>query len=167
MVSTKTVRLVVSIGNPDPKYANTYHNTGHRFADYLAARPEAEKVKVVKSDSYMNASGAFVKKLLLSEKIKPESLLITHDDSDLLVGEYKISYNRGSGGHKGVENIITALKTKEFWRLRIGIRPAVATGEPRLKAEEFVLKPVSQKDEKLIEETFARATKALNEIFTR
>ena len=49
--------------------------------------------------------------------------LIIHDDSDIEIGKYKISFDRGSAGHNGVESIIKSLKTKDFWRLRIGIDP--------------------------------------------
>jgi len=64
----------------------------------------------------MNQSGNFVLKSLKQNNTEPDELLIVHDDSDITLGNYKLSYGRGSAGHKGVENIIKALKTKDFCR---------------------------------------------------
>jgi len=164
MDASKNIRLLVSIGNPDPQYENTYHNVGHNFADYFESQEVSKSAIVKKSDRYMNESGAFVKGVLEKLKHNPGELIVAHDDSDLLIGEYKVSFNRGSGGHRGVQNIIDVIKTKEFWRLRIGVRPPSATGENRLKAEFFVLRPITAEESKIIEDTFARATRALSEL---
>lgn len=91
----------------------------------------------------MNESGRFVVNMVRKYNIKPEKILIVHDDSDIESGKYKFSFGRGSAGHKGVESVINALKTKNFWRLRIGIRPKKVL---RKKAEEFVLKKITKKD---------------------
>lgn len=100
----------------------------------------------------MNESGQFVKKALKKSGAKPEELLIVHDDSDITLGNYKLSLNRSAAGHHGVENIIKALGTKAFWRLRIGIRPLEE--KIRQKSEKFVLKKISTLDKKILEETF-------------
>jgi len=65
------------------------------------------------------------------------NLVVIHDDLDLPLGKFKISFGRGSGGHRGVESIIKKLKTKDFIRLRIGIAPATPTGK--------IKKPVGEK----------------------
>ena len=90
----------------------------------------------------MNRSGAFVEKTLNKHKIKPEELIVVHDDSDIELGKYKISFGRGSAGHNGVQSIINTLKTKDFWRLRIGIGKI---SDQKTKAEEFVLKKSPKK----------------------
>lgn len=100
----------------------------------------------------MNDSGRFAMKELKKSGAKPEVLLIVHDDSDLALGAYKLQFGRGAAGHHGVENVQTVLKTKNFWRLRIGIRPAVERA--RQKAERFVLKKISAADKKTLEQTF-------------
>ena len=114
---------------------------------------------LLKSDVYMNQSGNFVKAALKKYsakggsasggKIKPEEILIVHDDSDIELGKYKISFGRGSAGHRGVESIIKLLGTKNFWRLRIGIRKTA-----KEKAGELVLKKISKKDWEILEKVF-------------
>jgi len=144
------IKLIIGLGNPDNKYDNTYHNVGHMAADYLSKK--LKNVKVLKTDVYMNLSGSFVSQAMRKTGTEPENLLIIHDDSDLPVGEYKLHFERGSAGHRGVEDIIKALKTKKFWRLRVGIRPP--NEKIRQKAEKFVLKKISAKDKKTFTELF-------------
>jgi PTH1 family peptidyl-tRNA hydrolase len=156
-------KLIVGLGNPDKKYANTYHNAGFLFLDYLAKNQQISNFQfpIIKSEVYMNESGRFVAKVLKKHNVKPENLLIVHDDSDLTLGNYKLSFGQSAAGHHGVESIQTTLKTKNFWRLRIGIRPsaaaALAKGNRRLKAGEFVLKKISTEHQKLLKEVFEKA----------
>ena len=107
----------------------------------------------------MNKSGEFVKELIKKSKVKSENLLIVHDDSDIELGFYKLSFGRNSAGHRGVQNIISQLKTKNFWRLRIGIRPA--REKARAKADELVLKNISPVSKKKLEEVFKKALREL------
>lgn len=172
------LKLIVGLGNPDEEYANTYHNAGFLFVDYLNKQQLAHnKQQVLKTDTYMNESGKFVAKMLKKTGAKPEEILLVHDDSDIEIGNYKISFSRGSAGHHGVESVIKSLKTKNFWRLRIGIRPALRLmlqrGEPlkskkksglpaeahRAKAGEFVLKKISKKDLEIFEKVFEEIKK--------
>lgn len=108
----------------------------------------------------MNQSGNFVKTILNKYKINPEKLLIAQDDSDIEIGKYKLSFGRGSAGHKGIESIIKSLKTKNFWRLRIGIRKTTKGERP--KAEDFVLKKISAFDYKKLESVFKEAKAIIN-----
>ncbi|MBU6141752.1 aminoacyl-tRNA hydrolase [Patescibacteria group bacterium] len=163
-------KLIVGLGNPGPDYANTYHNVGALAVDHLIeeTRPLTLKKNVskkfqyaadgniifIKPLTYMNESGVAVKNALKQFKATPEEILVIHDDSDITIGEYKLSYERGAGGHKGIESIIQHLKTKKFWRLRIGIRPPAIAGTPRKKAEEFVLKRISAAHRRLLETVF-------------
>ena len=117
----------------------------------------------------MNVSGSFVKKVLQNAEIAPEELLVVHDDTDLPIGEYKLTFGQGAAGHNGVMSIMRALDTENFWRLRIGIRAKVSfpeedrvkTGLPaearRAKAGEFVLNPISKKDHALLLDSMTRA----------
>jgi PTH1 family peptidyl-tRNA hydrolase len=68
----------------------------------------------------------FVKSIKAAER-----LIVVSDDLDLPLGKVKLSFNRGSGGHKGIESIARALKTKRFTRIRIGVSPTTATGKLR------------------------------------
>ncbi|MEK7135132.1 MAG: aminoacyl-tRNA hydrolase [Patescibacteria group bacterium] len=132
--------IVVGLGNPSEEYARTRHNTGRMCADFVAARlastsnsresrrEKVKGVKVVVPDTFMNHSGKFVVKHVKSKKAA-EKLVVIYDDLDLPLGAMKISYNRSSGGHRGVESIIKALKTEAFIRIRIGISPSTPSGK--------------------------------------
>ena len=154
------IKLIIGLGNPDPKYANTYHNVGHLFIDYLL-KIENLKFKIIKSGVYMNESGRFVAKMLKKYNVEIEELLIVHDDSDLQLGAYKLQSSHGAAGHHGIESIQAALKTNNFWRLRIGIRPS--NEAVRQKAEEFVLKKISSENKKILETVFEEIIKKLKE----
>jgi len=157
--SAPNFKLIIGLGNPDSKYQNTYHNVGHLFMNYLQKDYglRATDYGLLKTDVYMNESGSFVKKALKKSNAKPEELLIAQDDSDLTLGSYKLSFDRGAAGHHGIENIQATLKTKNFWRLRIGVRPEMKSGKrevKRLKAGKFVLKKIGAADKKILEKTF-------------
>lgn len=153
-------RLVIGLGNPAKDYERTYHNIGHLFVDYLKNHQEKTLTPKLKTNCYMNESGRFVAEALKNRNLKPENLLLIHDDSDLKIGAYKFSFDRGAAGHKGVESVIKAIKTKKFWRLRIGVRKGAglpAEVRPgRTKAGEFVLKTISAKDKKTFEVVFRK-----------
>ncbi len=202
------VKLIVGLGNPEPEYEKTYHNVGKLFVDYflekLVSRGESEiagfrkkifgnfescsagNFKLVKPTNYMNENGKAAKAALKSFGAKANSLLVAHDDSDLELGKYKISFGSGSAGHRGVQSVIENLGTKNFWRFRIGIRPSprlpvrqagksapapldakLSNGvnrrrsAPRLKAEEFVLRKITVADRELMRSAFKKACEAM------
>ena len=139
------MKLIIGLGNPGPIYENTYHNIGKIFVDYLKNHPELQLdpgLKILKSKTYMNESGNFVAKIAKQYKAKPEEILIVHDDSDIELGKYKISFKKGTAGHKGIHSIIEKLKTKNFYRLRIGIRPP----KNKDKASDLVLKKIKAQE---------------------
>ncbi len=148
----KEIKAIIGLGNPGRKYQYTYHNTGHLFVDFLKENLKNKEILVFKNDNYMNLAGFFVKKIIKKYQIKPENLLIVHDDTDLFLGKYKFSFSRGTAGHKGVDSITHLLKTKNFWRLRIGIRNPIT--HKKLKAENFVLTKITPQDKKILEKTF-------------
>ncbi|TSC82676.1 MAG: peptidyl-tRNA hydrolase, PTH1 family [Parcubacteria group bacterium Gr01-1014_20] len=159
-------KLIVGLGNPDKKYENTYHNVGRAFIDLLTQKldtskteggipktlklPNAINLTVLKLELYMNESGLAIKKALKKLNFLPDNLIVVHDDSDIEIGSWKLSFDKTSAGHKGVESVIKNLKTKRFWRLRIGIRPKQKKGSKRLKAEKFVLKNIPPTEKKKI-----------------
>lgn len=114
-------------------------------------------VILIKPTTYMNKSGLAVAEALKRFNAKPKELLIIHDDSDVELGKYKLSFERGAAGHKGVESIIRYLGTKGFWRARIGIRKA---GKPG-RAETFVLKRLPKREGRLLENIFQDITRRL------
>ena len=157
--SNLKVKLVIGLGNPEKKYQSTYHNFGYLFIDYLKSHLQNLTGHMLKSNVYMNQSGQFVKSALKKAGPKPESLLVTQDDSDIVLGSYKLSFGRGAAGHHGIESIIQTLGTQNFWRLRIGIRPTEKNkGQKvrRLKAGEFVLKKITPAHQKILELEFPK-----------
>lgn len=135
------MKLFIGLGNPGKEYQNTRHNVGHMLID------KAPKDKsFLKTDTYMNESGIFVQKKVHFYKINLEDLYIIHDDLDLPIGEWRLQFNRGAAGHHGVESIINNLGTHAFWRIRIGI----GHPENNIPVEDYVLKPFSSDEKKII-----------------
>lgn len=148
------MKLIIGLGNPGIKFKNTRHNAGIRIMENWCASRQLTgfslkkklEVKILKapqlivalSQTFMNESGRAVQKTMKEFKITPKNLLLVHDDSDLMVGTYKLQYDRGPAGHNGVTSVIQTIKSQEFSRLRIGIRPLIPDHRP--KAESFVLK---------------------------
>lgn len=97
-----------------------------------------EKVTLILPETFMNKSGKALETLITSAK-KAEKLVVVHDDLDLTIGRMKILFNRGSGGHKGIESIVRTIKTEAFTRLKVGICPTTPTGKPKKPTGEKLL----------------------------
>jgi PTH1 family peptidyl-tRNA hydrolase len=176
-------KLIIGIGNPDPQYLQTRHNVGFMFLDYLAKKIDAndfaedkkinalvskskiEKTPVIlaKPLSYVNKSGEVVAKLAKFYKIKPKDVIVVQDDLDIEFGLFKNSFEKNSGGHKGIESIIKTLKTNKFYRLRIGTSVRAlekAREQSDTKRDEFVVDFVlgnfSPKDKDVIKKMFPK-----------
>jgi PTH1 family peptidyl-tRNA hydrolase len=176
--------LIVGLGNPGIKYKKTRHNIGFRvldkfqkendFPDFefskkfnaLISKKNTGKEKIIlsKPETFMNNSGQTVKKLTTYYSIPFINLIIIHDDIDLLLGKMRISKNRGSAGHKGVESIIKELGSKNFARLRIGIRNQKSKVE---NSEKFVLKNFTKEEEKIVEKIIKESCSALKMILSK
>ena len=146
--------IVIGLGNPGEKYAHTRHNTGRMAADFLVDKVSG--IKVFTPDAYMNKSGQAVAKMVKSKKVA-QKLIVIYDDLDLPLGTLKVSYNRGSGGHKGLESVIRALKTKEFIRIRIGIGKKV-------DVEKHILGKFRKSEIEILKKVFKRAQGAVEAI---
>ncbi|OHA47723.1 MAG: aminoacyl-tRNA hydrolase [Candidatus Terrybacteria bacterium RIFCSPHIGHO2_01_FULL_48_17] len=139
--SKPKIILVVGLGNPGEEYEKTRHNAGRnavikwqkkeglrQFSEnskqrslITEGRIGGTKVITALPETFMNKSGVAVAALVKYYKIKPDAIVVVHDDADLPLGTLKIVFNRGSGGHKGVKSVMRALKTEAFVRIRIGI----------------------------------------------
>ncbi len=182
--------IIVGLGNPGEEYENTRHNMGRIILDYYAKKNkfddwledgklkaiisdgkiEKSKVKLIKPETFMNKSGLSVKSLVTNKK-KAEKLIVIYDDLDLALGEIKISFNKGTGGHKGLESIAKTIKTKEFIRLRVGITPVTAKGTLKKirgdkKVLDFLMKDFSKKDLEILKKARLKIAKALDSIIT-
>lgn len=173
------VQLIVGLGNPGPKYAQTRHNAGFFFVDELARskgaslRPEAKfhgevcrlrldghEVWLLKPTTFMNRSGQSVAALARFYKIPPESILVAHDELDIPAGQLRLKRGGGHGGHNGLRDIINQLGSREFLRLRIGIdHPGHAS-----EVTNYVLGKASAADSISIEAAISDALHALPQI---
>ncbi|HLP86667.1 MAG TPA: aminoacyl-tRNA hydrolase [Candidatus Paceibacterota bacterium] len=152
--------LIVGLGNPGEEYSNSRHNTGRIILENIAksfdfsewknnmklkslstkGEIEGEKFDFLLPETFMNNSGNAVCQVIDNPK-KLKNLVVVYDDVDLPLGSLKISFNRSSGGHNGLESVIKKVKSKEFVRIRIGISPTTPSGKIRKpKGEDAVLK---------------------------
>lgn len=146
--------IFVGLGNRGGEYEGTRHNVGREtllaarkksgFPDFTEDRAAQalvsegrigrERVALVLPEMFVNKSGSAVGPALRRFKAKAKDLILIHDDVDMLLGSTKLSFGRNSGGHKGVESVMRALKTKDFWRMRIGVQK-----KRRIPGEDLVL----------------------------
>lgn len=184
----KAIRMVAGLGNPGEEYAATRHNAGFCTIDVLAEQagvsywknqagaevalikvndPEAEggkrEVVLVKPQSYMNTSGGPISKLCAQYKIKPEELLVIHDELDIPAGDVRVKVGGGHAGHNGLRSIIDKLGSRDFSRIRVGI------GEPpgRMAVADFVLKQLRAKEAEVFAVTTQQAAEAAALAITR
>ncbi|MEK7557729.1 MAG: aminoacyl-tRNA hydrolase [Patescibacteria group bacterium] len=165
-------KIIVGLGNPDKQYKKTRHNIGWLAIDVLANKlnltwqnnkkfsaeiAKNNEIILVKPLTYMNNSGQSVQAVLTFYKLLPKKfnlltnknsdlsqiLTVIHDDLDIDFGKYKISIDSRSAGHNGVESIIKNLKTKNFKRIRIGIKNFSLT---KIPAEKFVLQNFNKEE---------------------
>jgi PTH1 family peptidyl-tRNA hydrolase len=132
------IRLVVGLGNPGKEYERTRHNAGfwlvERFASgngvalrkdpkfqALVGRHEASGAWLLEPQSFMNASGRAVQMLAGFFKIKPEEVLVVHDELDFPPGVAKMKQGGGIAGHNGLRDISQRIGSHDYWRLRIGV----------------------------------------------
>ncbi len=156
------IKLIVGLGNPGEKYEKTRHNAGFWFVDLIAAQNgcklalDAKMFGVVgklnaqtwllKPTTFMNASGKAVAALANYYNILPSEILVVHDELDLAPGTTKLKLGGGRSGN-GIKDIIAALGTENFWRMRIGI------GHPGDKHEvvNYVLKAPTKDESDALE----------------
>lgn len=157
--------IIIGLGNPGTQYNRTRHNAGFTAIDAIAQANNFEdfklskkhnslisegiindkKVLLAKPQTFMNNSGSAVKSLVKQHK----NFLVIHDDIDIPLGRIKTAENSSSAGHKGVQDIIQTLGTKNFNRIRIGIQPQ--SGKPN-DTEVFVLKKFTKEEQELFNE---------------
>jgi peptidyl-tRNA hydrolase, PTH1 family len=170
--------LVIGLGNPGEKYKETRHNIGwialdefkkkNNFGEWNENKKtrstiskgiiNEKEILLAKPVTFMNLSGEAIVKIISYYKIIPEKIIIVHDDIDIEIGKIKIIEKRGAAGHKGVLSITKILKTKNFIRIRVGIKPK---GKKPSSAERFVISQFNQKERKILKETVEKTIKAI------
>jgi PTH1 family peptidyl-tRNA hydrolase len=175
--------IIVGLGNPGEEYKNTRHNTGrivlesfkksNDFSDWDSSKKYdalvsegkvgKEKVILAEPETFMNKSGQSLAKLVTSKK-GLETLAVIYDDLDLPIGTYKLSFNKSSGGHRGLESIIKALKSQEFLRIRVGVCPTTPSGKlKKPKGEKEVIDHIIGEFKKPELETLKKLSKQICE----
>ncbi len=167
---------LIGLGNPGKEYETSRHNTGRMAVDYFKSHTSPARqqggnlksAKIIESSEFMNNSGKAVAKFIKTKK-SAEKLMVVYDDIDLPLGTMKISFNKGSGGHRGVESVIKAVKTREFIRIRIGISPTTPSGklkkpEGEKKVLDFILGNFKPKEAEILKKIFKRVTEAIEVI---
>ena len=173
------LKLIVGLGNPGPEHVDTRHNAGFWCVDRLVAacggslRPharyhgevgrvtiEGREVWLLKPTTYMNRSGLSVHALADYMRIKPEDILVVHDELDLPCGTLRMKLGGGAGGHNGLKDIITQVGDA-FWRLRLGI------GHPGNRHEviDYVLRRAPREEQALLDGAVGAAVEAIPRLF--
>ena len=174
------LRLLVGLGNPGSGYKYTRHNVGFmvidRFIEEVRAKPitchrtydsqlwsyrkKGVEIVVQKPLTYMNLSGKAVLRLCQQKKITPSEVLIIYDDIDLPLGKIRLRRTGSSGGHRGIDSIITSLEASNFNRLRIGVGLGKQV-ETKNHVVDYVLSPFSDSEHSLVCEVLEVAVQAL------
>ena len=181
------MKLVVGLGNPGKTYAHNRHNVGFRCLNYFArlhsirfdhrqcrakvglAEVSGEKLLLAKPRTFVNLSGKPVACLVRKHDIPLSDLLVIYDDLDLPLGKIRLRQSGGSGGHKGMNSIISALGGEDFPRIRVGIgRPQ---GEKQSISEDaivnYVLSDFSPHEEAIIKPVIATVAEAIDCFLTQ
>ncbi len=173
--------LIVGLGNPGSEYAGNRHNVGFMCADELAGqigvtfkrdrsramaangRLRGVPVTLAKPLSFMNLSGGAVASLRAFYKLPTEQILVLHDELDLPFGVIRLKLGGGDNGHNGLRSVTSALGTRDYHRVRIGI------GRPpgRMDPADFVLRNFSAAERKELPEILGRSADAVETLLTR
>ncbi len=163
--------MLVGLGNPGPKYAETRHNVGFMVLERLArdaatsfrSQPRLQgllaeigsgesRLRLLMPQTYMNESGRSIRAALDWFRLEPAQLLVLVDDMDLPLGRLRLRASGSAGGHNGLRSAIQHLGTQEFARLRIGIgAPADNPAERRERTVSHVLGRFSAAERPVLE----------------
>ncbi len=182
MDSSETPWLVVGLGNPGPGYAATRHNVGQMVLAELASRgsmkfkthktnstvaegriaPGGPRFILAKPNTFMNVSGGPVSQLMRFYSLDSSRLIVVHDELDIPFDTMKLKFGGGHGGHNGVRDVIAALGTGDFTRVRVGVgRPPGQQG-----AADHVLREFGSAERKVLPNVIADAADAVEQIAT-
>lgn len=170
-------RIVVGLGNPGERYADTRHNVGFRAVSKLAKRARLEfdgkaaesriaqgkfvgiDVAIARPQTFMNESGRAVQKLLDRYRLTPAELIVIYDDVDLPLGKLRVREKGGPGTHNGMRSIVAAIG-EGFPRVRIGVAPPDLTAEVERDLAAYVLLPFEPDERDMAEAMTTRAAEA-------
>lgn len=165
--------VIAGLGNPGIRYAKTRHNTGFLVIEEIARRAglkfktegdlrisrgviEGTDLVLIEPLTFMNLSGIAIKRILRQFNISSDNLIIIHDDVDMETGKLRIRKRGSSGGHRGIESIISSIGSREFIRVKVGIGK-----EKGVPVEEYVLGKFKKEEMPLILDAVNRAADAV------
>ena len=172
-------KIFIGLGNPGDRYQHTRHNLGYLSIDSFMERHQLEDLNddkksdgsmlkselhdreflLFKSSRYMNESGFSVNQLRKYRNIDMSDICIIHDDLDLDVGEVRIKYSGGHGGHNGLRDIIQACGTKDFIRIRMGI------GHPdKDEVIDYVLSKPKKEEKEILDQSIHESADAMDSL---
>ena len=186
--------IIAGLGNPGKEYENTRHNTGRLVLDIIRKQHEgedfnfdkksnsliskisigkgkkAETITLIAPETFMNNSGKAVAYFIKNEKAASK-LIVIYDDFNLPLGRIRISFNRSSGGHNGIESIIKCLKTEAFVRIRVGNAKETSKGLAKVPhgekiIEKFILGDYTDSELKEIKKVSKDISEAISVIIT-
>jgi PTH1 family peptidyl-tRNA hydrolase len=177
------MKLIVGLGNPKSGYSRNRHNIGFICLNYFARRNDirwdkkqansrtgtgkinSDSVLLAKPQSYMNYSGHSVSRLVNKFKTNINELIVIHDDLDLPLGRIRLRRGGSSGGHKGIDSIISELGIRDFVRIRFGIGRPLSGNGIALKDEvdiiNFVLSDFTPDERNVIKNAIIQVCEAI------
>ena len=179
--NTPITHIVVGLGNPGAKYANTRHNAGFMAVDYLCERLAfkadrakfqslvgevniaGKRVLVMKPQTFMNNSGMAVYDAATFYKIAPENIIVISDDVNLDVGRLRVRASGSAGGQKGLNDIILQMGSDKIPRIRVGVGKKP---HPEYDMADWVLGTFNENDRKTISEVMPRVFDGLEKIIS-
>ncbi len=148
--------IVAGLGNPGDRYAATRHNLGYRVVDELSSRAgerfkkvrfvpidlaettvDRERVLLGKSNRFYNETGEVVASLARKRDVPADHVIAVHDDLDLAFGALRVKFGGSTAGNHGLDSMVSALRTPDFYRVRLGIGRPPGRQDPI----DFVLEP--------------------------
>jgi peptidyl-tRNA hydrolase, PTH1 family len=176
--------LVVGLGNPGPAFASHRHNVGYRVAEELARRMQirfraargmraevaegrigppggdGSKLILAKSRTFMNETGWAVTRLLGYYKLEPSQMIVIHDELDIDAGQLRVKFGGGDNGHNGLKSIRAALRTGDFYRVRVGVGRPPGRQDPA----DFLLSDIPTSAREAIAVEIGRAADAVESL---
>ncbi|MCL1886759.1 MAG: aminoacyl-tRNA hydrolase [Betaproteobacteria bacterium] len=170
-----SIRLIVGLGNPGPEYEQTRHNAGFWFIDNLAYKMKAPALKkesrfqslvsraqiagqdvwLMEPQTFMNLSGRAVGALAHFYRIAVGEILVVHDELDIAPGAARLKKGGSTGGHRGLNDIVSAMGSQDFWRLRLGIGHPRHVN-PKMAVIDYVLQRPGNEEQVLINQSIER-----------
>ena len=170
------IKLIVGLGNPGPQYENTRHNVGAWLLQHLTeishlnfshepklkgwmckhSQNQQQTIYFIPS-TFMNESGQAVQAVAHFYRIKPEQILVAHDELDFTPGVARLKTNGGHGGHNGLRDIINKLGSNSFHRIRIGIGRPQHSGQ----VSSYVLSKPNPNERTLIHQAIEKSVESI------